>query len=494
MIRPRFIASAAAAVGGAAASLGAGRFGAAVAPAGAQSTTLSAAQAAPIADAVARTMAATGTPGVSVTVARAGEIVYAKGFGLRDVAANLPVDADTVFPIGSITKQFTAAAIMLLARDRKVRLDAKAAEYVPLAPHATEYTVRQLLQQTTGLANYTGAPAFLASVATSATIAPEALVALIAREPLAFAPGTQFAYSNTNYVVLGMIVEAVARVPYGRFIAERIAQPLGLTHLTFGPPQGGADVARGYEPQQGSTAVRPWTPQATYAAGGLYAAPADLVRWDEAFFGARLLDAATVRAMTTPPQLPGGAASNYAMGWLRDDVDGHAMVWHNGAVAGANARNAYFPDQRIAVVAFGNTSSFDEVRIVREAFRALVPPSEAQLAAERARETTPATGEDPAITAAAKAEYERWRAGDVDPARYSAPMRAELSTMVRQVSPGLSALGAPTVFVYRGKQLVPSLFVSTYIFRVTTPNGAVQYVYSVDREGKVAGIYFKPVP
>ena len=169
---------------------------------------LSAAQAAPIADAVATTMAATGTLGVNVAVARDGAIVYANGFGVRDVAANLPVDPATIFPIGSITKQFTAAAIMLLARDRKVRLDDKAAAYVPLAPHATEYTVRQLLQQTTGLANYTGVPAFLQSVATSATISPEAMVALIAREPLAFAPGSQFEYSNTNYVVLGMIVEA----------------------------------------------------------------------------------------------------------------------------------------------------------------------------------------------------------------------------------------------------------------------------------------------
>jgi CubicO group peptidase (beta-lactamase class C family) len=439
-------------------------------------------------------MAATGTPGVNLAIARGGEIVYARGFGVRDAGANLPVEPATIFPIGSITKQFTAAAIMLLARDRSVRLDAKAAEYVPLARHATEYTVRQLLQQTTGLANYTAVPAFLSTVATSPTITPAAMVALIAREPLAFAPGSRFEYSNTNYVVLGMIVEAAARIPYGRFIAERIAKPLGLTHLTFGPPPSGSDAARGYEPQTGSVAVTPWTPQATFAAGGLYAAPADLVRWDDAFFGARLLDAAAVREMTAPPVLAGDAKSNYAMGWLRDELDGHPVIWHNGSVLGAHARNAYFPDQRISVVTFGNSTSFDETRIEREAFRALVPRSEAQLAAERIREATPAAGEDPAITAAAKAEYERWRAGTVDPAPYSAQMRAELTTLVRQVAPGLTALGAPTAFVYRGKQAVPSLFATSYIFRVTTPSGPVQYVYTLNREGKIGGIYFKPVP
>jgi CubicO group peptidase (beta-lactamase class C family) len=383
---------------------------------------------------------------------------------------------------------------MLLARDRKVALDAKAAEYVPLAPHATEYTVRQLLQQTAGLANYTAAPAYLGGIATSPTITPAAMVALIAREPLAFTPGSRFEYSNTNYVVLGMIVEAAARMPYGRFIADRIAKPLGLTHLTFGPPPTGSDAARGYAPQTGSVAVTPWTPQSTFAAGGLYAAPADLVRWDDAFFGARLLDAATVREMTAPPPLTGDAKSNYAMGWLRDEIDGHAVIWHNGAVIGAHARNAYFPDQHISVVTFGNSTSFEPTHIEREAFRALVPPSAAQLAAERIREATPAAGEDPALTAAAKAEYERWRAGTVDPAPYSAQMRAELSTMVRQVSPGLMALGPPTAFVYRGKQALPSLFATSYIFRVTTPNGPVQYVYMLDRQGKIGGMYFKPVP
>ncbi|HEY6235592.1 MAG TPA: hypothetical protein VIW69_10865, partial [Candidatus Elarobacter sp.] len=104
-------------------------------------------------------------------------------------------------------------------------------------------------------------------------------------------------------------------------------------------------------------------------------------------------------------------------------------------------------------------------------------------------------GEDPVITAAAKAEYDRWRAGNVDPAPYSAAMRAELSGMVRQVSPQLAAFGAPTAFVYRGREPVPpSLFITSYVFRVTTPNGVVQYTYTLDREGKIAGIYFKPVP
>lgn len=484
MIRRRFIVSAAASLGAAGIPVGVR----------AQPVMLSAAQAAPIADAVAKAMAATSTRGMSVTAARGGEIVYARGFGVRDVGTNAAVDADTIFPIGSITKQFTAAAIMLLVRDHRVDLDAKAVNYVPLAPHATQYSVRQLLQQTTGLANFTGAPGFHESIATSKTITPDELVGLVARAPLAFEPGTQFAYSNTNYVVLGLIVEAAARIPYGRFIHERIAVPLGLAHLTFGPPPAGANVTRGYEPETGGTAVTPWTPQATYSAGGLYAAPADLVRWDDAFFGGRLLDAQAVRTLTTPPHLAVHPAIAYAMGWVRDEVDGHPMIWHSGGVLGAHARNAYFPDEHVAVVVLANSGGFDETRVVRETFRALVPPSAAQLAAERERESTPAAGEDPAITAAAKAEYERWRAGSVDTARYDAVMQVGLTDLVRKVSLGLAVLGAPTAFVFRGKRTAPNYAGTGYVYRVTTPSGAVEYVYSLDPDGKIGGIFFKPVP
>ena len=483
MLRQHFIASAAASAGLAAVPAAARAAG----PAG-----LSAVQHAPIDDAIGKAMAASGALGASATVARDGEIVYAKGFGLRDLGPKLPVEPETIFPIGSITKQFTAAAILLLARDRRVDLDAKAAEYVPLAPHGTDYTVRQLLQQTAGLANYTATSGF-SDAAESATIAPEGLLALVAREPLAFRPGTQFAYGNTNYVVLGMIVEAAARVPYGRFVGERIARALGLAHLTFGPPPAGANLTRGYERATGGTAVTPWSPRATYAAGGLYAAPADLVRWDDAFFGGRLLDARSVQLLTTPPHLPGGATTEYAMGWVRGTLDGHPMVWHNGGVIGANTRNAYFPDQHISIVVFGNTAGFDETRVVRAAFRALVPPSEAQLAAERDRESKPAAGEDPAITAAVRAEYERWRAGKVDFARYDAAARAALSeATVREVAAWLALLGAPTAFVFAGKTVLPNNGGTAYTYRVVTPGATLSLIYSLDPAGKITGIWFKP--
>jgi len=216
-------------------------------------------------------LAAQHVAGPSITLARNGSIVYAHGFGARERDGTHAVDAVTIFPIGSLTKQFTAAAVELLALDGKLSIDAPLAAYVPHAPHAREVTLRELLQQTSGLANYTAQPTFSA-VAASTTVTPHDLLALVANEPLGFVPGTRFEYSNTNYVALGAVIEAVAKKPYADVIRDRIARPLALRTLTFGPPSDAPNVVR-----------TPWTPQATYAAGALYVSPADLVRWNEAF-------------------------------------------------------------------------------------------------------------------------------------------------------------------------------------------------------------------
>ena len=150
---------------------------------------------------------------------------------------------------------------MMLVRDRRVALDARAAAYVPLAPYATDYTVRQLLQQTTRAGElHRASPPFSPASRIRDDHAGRA-AGLIARAPLAFTPGSQFAYSNTNYIVLGMIVEAAARMPYGRFIAERIATPLGLAHLSSGRRTARANLTRGYEPASGEPRSRRGRPK-----------------------------------------------------------------------------------------------------------------------------------------------------------------------------------------------------------------------------------------
>jgi CubicO group peptidase (beta-lactamase class C family) len=429
-------------------------------------------------DALAETALAGKTAsGVSVTVARDGTIVYAHGFGTRERGGSAPVDAATRFPIGSITKQFTAAAIALLARDGRLSFDAPLVTYLHDAPHAKDVTIRELLQQTAGYANFTSQPVFLRTMTTSTTLTPRDLIATIASEPLDFPPGTHFEYSNTNYVILGAVIEAVTKQSYATVIHERIAAPLGLTTLTFGPPSDTKDVV-----------VSTWSAEAASAAGGLYASPADIARWDAAFFGGKLLPLATVREMTTPPKIA-GASLPYAFGWIADTLEGRTQIWHNGGVPGANTRNSWFPDTHTAVVVFGNDVAFDPGPTVRDTMRVIDPPSAAALAEQRA----PSPNEDAAVTATAKRVFAAWASRTVDAAGYAGAMRSAITPeLVARVAADLTAGGTPTVFIFRGTATQAG---STYYrYRVeTTTNAVWAMALSLDASGLVTGVVFTPL-
>lgn len=167
-------------------------------------------------------------PGVALALACNGHIVFAQGYGFRSVAQHLPVNPETRFQIGSITKQFTAAAILQLRAARKLSLDDPAARFLPHFPYASQITVRELLNQTTGLYNYTEAPHFIATADHSrGGFSP--ITALLAGHPLAFAPGSKWQYSNTNYIVLGQIVAVASGESYAAYMQQHIFQPAGMT-------------------------------------------------------------------------------------------------------------------------------------------------------------------------------------------------------------------------------------------------------------------------
>src|SRR5271156_3266245 len=307
-------------------------------------------------DAVARkALDAQHAPGISLTIARDGVTLYSKGFGYRDAAAKKPVDAGTIFPLGSVTKQFTAAAIEVFESQGKLSIDALLSPYLPDAPYASQITIRDLLRQTSGLAEYISDQPFFASLQNDGTAAPQAILAWAAAQPLAFPPGTHFAYSNTNYVVLGVLIEKLAGVPYNEFVQHHLAQLLGLATLTYGAPAAG-DEALGYDVSgDAPRLVPPLPPPVSFAAGALYAAPADIVRWDSAVFGGGF-GPSFLAEMTTPKPLTDGSPTSYAFGGISDTLDGRAELWHGGGVPGGRAENAWFSDKHIAVVVFANAT------------------------------------------------------------------------------------------------------------------------------------------
>jgi D-alanyl-D-alanine carboxypeptidase len=309
--------------------------------------------------------------GLTVGVGRNGRVLFACGYGLRDRERELAADAATIYPIGSITKQFTATAVMLLAADGKVNIDDRLARYLPKAPHAAELTVRQLLNQTSGLPEYVAKLPLQNLRSPLFGLQPEQYVATIAHAPLAFKPGSKWQYSNTNYLLLGMLVTAVSGEPYERFVRERILAPqqLGSTQFlkTFVAP--GSDSAHGYEFEKGSFVAVPDVPMAWgNAAGALGSTVADVIRWDGAFFGDRILDAAGVRAMTTPPKLAAPPAKlamlrGYAFGWAIGVDHDRRVVWHNGGVMGARAMNATLPHNGLEVVVLTNAGTAQPEKI-----------------------------------------------------------------------------------------------------------------------------------
>ena len=298
----------------------------------------------------AQTLAKQHISGMEIGVGRAGKVLYLHGYGLRNRANSLPVTAETIFPIGSITKQFTSTAVMLLVDRGKVDLNARVSRYLPTAPHGNEITVRELLDQTSGLPDYLENKALLAKIM-SGTDGPhsmESLVALVNGKPLHFKPGSKYEYSNTNYALAGMLVSRVSGMSYAQFLQREIFQPqkLDATQYLRTTVPTGTDVARGYNFAKGKFVPIPqFSMDWGNAAGAIASDARDLIRWDQAYFSGAIIPLNAVRVATTPPDhivmlASKNRANNlgmgYAFGWVQARAEGRQMIWHNGEIGRAH--------------------------------------------------------------------------------------------------------------------------------------------------------------
>ena len=325
--------------------------------------------------------------GVEVAVGRNGSTLFTKGYGLRDKAKNLPVTASTIFPVGSISKQFTAACVMLLVQRGKIDLNSKLATYLPSVPHASEITVREVLDQTSGYPDYLENKPLITALfgGTWTKHEPFAYYVNLTRgTPLHFKPGSKWQYSNTNYQVAGMLVAKVSGEPYPQFLEQTIFQAQNLAsmqYLTWSIPAG-SDVTRGYNYAKGTYALVPRYDMTWGGAAGAIASNAsDLVKWDGAFFGGNVVSQSSVEIATTPPRgitmgLPAGntqseIAEGYGFGWVLGHDEGRRIIWHNGGLIGARAMNAVFPDDGLEIVILTNATTADPEAIALRIARIL---------------------------------------------------------------------------------------------------------------------------
>jgi D-alanyl-D-alanine carboxypeptidase len=304
---------------------------------------------------VQQTLEQSGVPSASIAVVKDGEIAYVHAYGLARIEPAAAARPEMRYSIGSISKQFTAAAVLLLAEQGKLSLDDPIAKYVPGLTRGSEVTIRQLLSHTSGYQDYWPqdyVPPFMMQ-----PVRAEKILDLWARKPLDFDPGTKWQYSNTNYVIAGVIVEKASGMPLLTFLQEKIFAPLGIARVeNIDLHRLGETDATGYMRYAlGPPRVAPKEgPGWLFAAGELAMPAGELAKWDAAMLAHRVLKAASQKEMETEVKLKDGRGTGYALGVSVGVVAGHRVVRHGGEVSGFTAQNMVFPDDNLAVVALTN--------------------------------------------------------------------------------------------------------------------------------------------
>ena len=328
------------------------------------------------------------SPGAAVVVIKDGRAVFQRGYGVTDLRTLRRIDEHTNFRLASVTKQFTAMAVMLLVHDGKLRYDESLTEIFPEFPaYGKTITVRHLLNHTSGLLDYEKVTVhqllthtsgmgsyfngkFQANLNNLKTVAD--YLPLFADEPLAFEPGSKWQYSNSGYCVLAMVVERVSGQPFGMFLHQRIFAPLHMTS-TLAYEKGKNEVpnrAYGHTPDgHGFRETDQSSTSATLGDGGVYTSLADMARWDDALQRHTLLSekemqpALTAVHPTSTPAEENGHPVSYGFGWFIDPYGGHERMWHYGETVGFRTSIQRFPKDRLTVIVLANRADLSAIEL-----------------------------------------------------------------------------------------------------------------------------------
>lgn len=288
----------------------------------------------------------------AVLVARKGNILFKEGYGYKDVTGKTMNDVNTIFQIGSVTKQFTSAVIMQLEQEKKLSVQDKLAKYFPNFPRGADITIENLLTHTSGIYNYTGDTAFMKNQVT-VPHSHEEMMALFMNKPLGFEPGTKWEYSNSNYVLLGYIIEKVTAKPYEQAVRERILAPLKMNSSGFdfahlaNPGKATGYFRLGKIPQQAPVIDS----TASFAAGALYTTVGDLFKWDRGLYTNQVLSPESRRKVFTPYK------HKYGYGWIIDSAFSRLFVAHGGGIYGFTSYIMRFPTEETVIILLDNSSS-----------------------------------------------------------------------------------------------------------------------------------------
>ncbi|MYN04409.1 serine hydrolase [Pseudoduganella sp. DS3] len=297
-------------------------------------------------------------PGAAVLVAKNGKTMFRQGYGLADLATHQPIDPGMAFRLGSITKQFTAAAILLLVEQGKLNVRDDFREHLPGFPDkGTSITIEHLLTHTSGIPCFTGFGEYEANMATDMTV--EGMLATFQDLPLEFTPGERFEYCNSGYFLLGAIIEAVSEMSYAAYLANNIFTPLGMLHTAYeGHQRNPVTQVRGYShDEENFVTADTLSMSQPYAAGALVSTVDDLARWDQAISSCQLLPEASWRKAFTAYTLNDGSSTGYGYGWDVGDLHGSPKLEHDGGINGFATHAMRLPGHGLFIAVLTNSDS-----------------------------------------------------------------------------------------------------------------------------------------
>jgi CubicO group peptidase (beta-lactamase class C family) len=308
-------------------------------------------------DAVMAEVYQPGQPGAAIIVRKNGQTVIRKGYGLADLELQVPVEPDMVFRLGSITKQFTAVSILILAQEGRLGLQDEITKFLPDYPtQGRKITIEHLLTHTSGIQSYTDMAEWLPLWRKDFSM--KELVDLFKDKPMQFEPGRSWAYNNSGFVLLGAIIEKVSGLTYEAFLDERIFKPLGLKSSCYGSTE--RIIPRripGYQEGKGGFVNAPYLSMTQpYAAGSLLSTVDDLAVWSDAVFAGKLVKKEWLDKAFTPYKLAGGESSGYGFGWFVADFAGHRSIEHGGGINGFSTYEMTLPEDRIFIAILTNSA------------------------------------------------------------------------------------------------------------------------------------------
>lgn len=294
-------------------------------------------------------MKARNLPGLAISISKNGVILYAQGYGYASLKSCSPVLADTVFQIGSVTKQFTAAAVLKLVAAGTLGLDQSVSEILPAYTFDSRITIRMLLNHTAGLVDYTSFPE---AVSWTNGVAQQTVLTKVSQSPPLFTPGSAYSYSDSNYYVLGAVIEAVTGHDYADYLTANILQPIPLSHTSYLQPPSSAAPYKDSGADGAST-----DPTFAFSSGALWSNVEDLAVWNGALMSGAVVANSQFTLMVTPPDVPifqQSGRSQYGMGWYRTTALGHPYVLHDGKTLSYSAFNGLFLDDGFSIAIVSN--------------------------------------------------------------------------------------------------------------------------------------------